>query len=72
MDLDCLTVTKELDGLYCFSVGRDYLLFVFIEPIILKLIELFVVCVHLFLKCFKAFFEDAHLQGQVIEDLCGH
>ena len=51
---------------------RLYLVFVLIKPIVLELIELFVIAVNFLLKSVKTFFKYTHLQGEVIEDLCGH
>ena len=72
LDLDCLAITSEFDGLYCFCICRDYLVFILVKPIVLELIELFVVAVNFLLKSIKTFLKYAHLHGEVIEDLRGH
>ena len=45
-------------------------MFVFIEPIVLKIIELFVVGIDFLLESIKSFLKDTHLHSQVIKDLC--
>ena len=47
-------------------------MFILIKPIVLELIELLVIAVNLLLKSVKSFFKYAHLQGEIIKNLCGH
>ena len=50
LDLGCLTITLEFDCLQRFGIGGYDLVFILIEPIVLKIIEFLVVVFHLFLE----------------------
>ena len=72
LNLNCLTITAEFDGLQCFCVRGDYLMFIFIEPVVLKSIKLFVIIIDLLVECIESFLKYVHLHSQVVEDLCGN